>query len=147
MNNNFQDLTGSEFERADMSGSRFDTVMLSGTVIKDSDLKQVSMRGVEIVDTTIDGEIANLVINGVDVTPLIEVELDRRHPERPKFRPTTADGFREAWDLNEGLWAVTVDRARGLEPEQLHESVNGEWSFIQTLRHLAFASESWVASS
>jgi hypothetical protein len=26
----------------------------------------------------------------------------------------------------------------------LHESVNGEWSFLQTLRHLAFASESCV---
>ena len=37
-----------------------------------------------------------------------------------------------------------MDRARRLDPEQLHESVSGEWSFIQTLRHLAFASESWV---
>jgi uncharacterized damage-inducible protein DinB len=37
-----------------------------------------------------------------------------------------------------------VNRARGLAPEQLHASVSGEWSFIQTLRHLAFASESWV---
>jgi uncharacterized damage-inducible protein DinB len=80
----------------------------------------------------------------VDVAPLIEAELDRRHPERPRFRPTTADGFREAWDLNEQLWAATVDRARQLDPEQLHESVDEEWSFIQTLRHLAFASESWV---
>jgi hypothetical protein len=36
------------------------------------------MRGVEIVDTTIDGEIQNLVINGVDVAPLVEAELDKR---------------------------------------------------------------------
>jgi uncharacterized damage-inducible protein DinB len=140
----FQDLTGSNFERADMSDSRFSSVLLNSVTIMDSDLHRVTMRGVEIVDTTINGEIINLAINGVDVAPLIEAELDRRHPDRPKFRPTTADGFREAWDINERLWAATVDRARRLDPEQLHESVSGEWSFIQTLRHLAFASESWV---
>ena len=140
----FQDLTGSEFERADMSGSRFTTVLLNGATIRNADLHRVTMRGVEISDTTIDGETAGLVVNGVDVAPLVEAELDRRHPDRPKFRPTTADGFREAWDVNERLWAATVERARRLGPDRLHESVDGEWSFVQTLRHLAFASESWV---
>ena len=106
MPNDFRDLTGSEFERADMSGTRFTTVLLNGAMIRNSDFHQVVMRGVEIVDTTIDGEIQNLVINGVDVAPLVEAELDRRYPDRPKFRPTTADGFREAWDLNERLWAA-----------------------------------------
>ena len=140
----FQDLKDSEFTRADLSGSRFTTVLLNGATIQHSDLHQVTMRGVEIVDTTISGEIHNLVINDVDVAPLIEAELDKRHPDLPKFRPTTADGFRGAWDINERLWAATVERARALDPELLHESVDGEWSFIQTLRHLAFASESWV---
>jgi uncharacterized damage-inducible protein DinB len=144
MASGFQDLTGSEFERADMSGSRFTMVLLNGATIRHSDFHQVVMRGVEIADTTIDGEIQNLVINGVDVAPLVEAELDKRNPDRPKFRPTTVDGFREAWDLNERLWRATVERARKLDPKLLHESVDGEWSFIQTLRHLAFASESWV---
>jgi hypothetical protein len=142
--NDLQDLTGSEFVRADLSGSRFATARLNGVTIEHADLHQVTMRHVEIVDTTIEGEIQNLVINGVDVAVLLEAELDRRNPDRPKFRPTTADGFRDAWDLNERLWAATVDRARRLGPEQLHASVGGEWSFIETLRHLAFASESWV---
>jgi uncharacterized damage-inducible protein DinB len=141
----FQDLTGSVFERADLQRSRFTTVLLNDTTIENADLYRMTLRGVEIVDTTIDGEIKNLVINGVDVAPLVEAELDRREPDRPKFRPTTADGFREAWALNERLWAATVERARRLDPETLHESVGGEWSFIQTLRHLAFASECWVA--
>ena len=88
----------------------------TAAIIRNSDFHQVVMRGVEIVDTTIDGEIQNLVINGVDVAPLVEAELDRRYPDRPKFRPTTADGFREAWDLNERLWAATVERARTLRP-------------------------------
>ncbi len=140
----FTDLTGSEFERVDLSGSSFTTVLLDGATIKHSDLHHVTMRGVEIAHTTITGEIHDLVINGVDVAPLVEAELDKRHPERPRFRPVTADGFREAWDLNERLWVGTVERARRLDTDQLHESVDGEWSFVQTLRHLAFASESWV---
>ncbi len=140
----FADLRGKEFERADMTGARFTTVSLTGAAFRACEFKDVVMRGVEIADTTIDGEIQNLVINGVDVTPLVEAELDRRHPERLKFRPTTPEGFREAWNLNERLWESTVARARRLPPEMLHESVDGEWSFIQTLRHLAFATESWV---
>jgi len=144
MTEGFEDLTGSTFERADMQGSRFEMVLLNGTTIHHSDLHRLTMRGVEISDTTISGEIKNLVINGVDVAPLVDAELDRRYPDKPKFRPVTADGFREAWDLNERLWSTSVARARRLDPGLLHESVDGEWSFVQTLRHLAFASESWV---
>jgi uncharacterized damage-inducible protein DinB len=140
----FADFRGREFERADMSGARFSNVSLSGATFRACGLNQVVMRGVEMVDTTIDGEIQGLVINGVDVAPLVEAELDRRHPDRPRFRPTTPEGFREAWDLNERLWEATVARARRLPAELLHASVDGEWSFIQTLRHLAFATESWV---
>ena len=64
-------------------------IQTNGARIQNADLKNVTMRGVEIVDTTISGEIQHLVINGIDVAPLVEAELDRRHPERPKFRPTT----------------------------------------------------------
>lgn len=140
----FTDLRGSEFHRVDMAEARFTSVLLTGATFRSCEFGQVAMRDVEIVDTTIDGEIKNLVINGVDVAPLIQAELERRHPDLPKFRPTTAAGFRQAWDLNERLWEATVARARRLAPELLHESVNEEWSFIQTLRHLAFATESWV---
>ncbi|GAA2104225.1 DinB family protein [Microlunatus panaciterrae] len=138
------DLRGTEFVGADLAGARFTTVNLDGATFRACGLGHVVMRGVEILDATIDGEIQGLVINGVDVTPLVEAELDRRHPDRPKFRPTTPEGFRQAWDLNEQLWESTVTRAGRLPVELLHESVDGEWSFIQTLRHLAFATESWV---
>ena len=140
----FSDLRGKEFERADMTGARFRAVRFIGATFRACELQNVVMRGVEIWDTTLDGEFKNLVINGVDVAPLVEAELDRRHPERLRFRPTTAEGFRQAWDINEGLWDSTVARARELSPESLHESVDGEWSFVQTLRHLAFATQSWV---
>ena len=60
------------------------------------------------------------------------------------MRPTDPAGFREAWDVVERLWGETVERARRLDPELLHESVDGEWSFIETLRHLVFATDSWI---
>ena len=34
--------------------------------------------------------------------------------------------------------------ARTFTPEQLHERVDGEWSFIETQRHLVFATDAWV---
>ncbi|GHD36806.1 hypothetical protein GCM10010317_001540 [Streptomyces mirabilis] len=140
----FTGFRGTEFERADMTGARFTTVSLNGATFRACEFNRVVMRGVEMVDVTIDGEIHNLVVNGVDVAPLVEAELDRRYPDRLRFRPATPEGFRKGWDLNERLWESTVARARRLPPERLHESVDGEWSFIQTLRHLAFATESWV---
>src|SRR6478752_652931 len=138
------DLSGARFEHADLTGASFRSVDLTGAEFRSVDIKHVQMKGVEIGHVVITGELLDVTINGVDVAPLVEAELDRRDPDRPKMRPTTPDGFREAWDVNERRWAATVDRARQLPAELLHESVGGEWSFVQTLRHLAFASESWV---
>jgi hypothetical protein len=133
-----------EFVREDLLEARFELVDLTGAHFRDCDLTRVVMRGVELVDVDIYGEIANITINGVEVSGLINAELDRRYPDRPKMRPDDAAGFREGWDVVERMWAGTVDRARGLPPKWLHESVGGEWSFIETLRHLAFATDSWV---
>ena len=129
-----QDLRGSQFERVDLSGSTFRFV----------DLHEVVMGPVESSRLTIDGEVLELLVNGVDVVPYVEAELDRRDPDRPLVRPTDPDGFRAAWDLLERRWAQTVERARGFAPEQLHASVGGEWSFVETLRHLCFATDAWV---
>jgi hypothetical protein len=134
-----------DFTRQDLSGSRFSFTDLTGSVFRDTTLENVTMRGVELCDVDISGDVRNVVINGVDVAPLIEAELDRRDPDRVKMRPATPEGFREAWDIVERLWAGTVERARQLPPEKLHESVAEEWSFIETLRHLTFATESWVS--
>ena len=93
---------------------------------------------------TINGEVKSLTVNGIDIVPLFEAELDRRHPERVKLRPTDAEGFREAWPVIERLWDETVGRAQALDPSLLHQQVDGEWSFIETLRHLLFATDAWV---
>jgi uncharacterized damage-inducible protein DinB len=31
-----------------------------------------------------------------------------------------------------------------MDPALLHESVDGEWSFVETLRHLSFATDAWI---
>jgi hypothetical protein len=134
-----------DFIDADLRESRFLRADLSGALFHDVNLTGARMRGVELVNVDIDGEIRNLTINGVDIWPLVDAELDRRYPDRAKMRPTDPAGFVAAWDILERLWEQTVDRARRLPPELLHESVDGEWSFIQTLRHLVFASDSWVS--
>ena len=70
------------------------------------------MRGVELVDVEINGELQNVVVNGVDIAPLVEAELNRRMPERARMRPENSDGFRVAWAILERLWDGTVARAR-----------------------------------
>lgn len=149
-----QDLSGARFERASLRGATFRRVYLDDARMEAVDLSGVQMRGVllegasirgaELVDVEINGELQNVVVNGVDVAPLVEAELNRRMPDRAKMRPDDSDGFREAWAILERLWEGTVARARTLPEAELHHSVDGEWSFIQTLRHLNFASAAWV---
>jgi len=129
-----EDLAGSRFEKVDLTGALFHNVDLTGAVI----------RGALLVNVDISGEIQDVRINDVDVVPLIEAELDRRYPDRARMRPADADGYRQAWDILERLWQQTVARARGMAPELLHERVDDEWSFIETLRHLVFATDAWV---
>jgi uncharacterized protein YjbI with pentapeptide repeats len=138
------DLRGSRFERVDLSGAQLRAVYLTGAQFRGVDLSGAVMRGVELAGANIYGEIENLTINGVEVGPLINAELDRRYPDRAKMRPADPAGFREAWNIVERLWGGTIERARRLPPELLHESVDGEWSFIETLRHLVFATDAWI---
>jgi DinB superfamily/Pentapeptide repeats (8 copies) len=139
-----QNLTGARFEDVDLTGARFHDVDLTNARFRLIDLTGVTIRDAALVDVDISGEISNLRVNDVDVVPLVEAELDRRYPDRAKMRPADAGGFREAWDIIERLWQQTVARARGMPADLLHERVDDEWSFIETLRHLVFATDAWV---
>lgn len=139
-----ENLTGSRFEDVYLTDARFHDVDLTNARFHLVDLTGVMIRGAALTNVDISGEIKSLLVNGVDVVPLVEAELNRRYPDRVKMRPTDADGFREAWDILERLWQRTVERARGMAPELLHERVEGEWSFIETLRHLVFVTDAWV---
>lgn len=71
-------------------------------------------------------------------------ELDRAHPERVRLRPRSLAETKQAMDLVDEIWAPTVVRARGLPKEKLHARVGGEYSFLETLRHLLFAGDAWL---
>jgi hypothetical protein len=139
-----QDLTGARFERVSLRGATLHSVDLSGARVRGAMFNGARMRGVELVDVQISAELQNVVVNGVDIAPLVDAELNRRMPERAMMRPDDADGFRAAWAVLERLWEGTVARARTFPDAALHRGVDDEWSFVQTLRHLNFASAAWV---
>ncbi|MEU4448769.1 DinB family protein [Actinosynnema sp. NPDC050801] len=139
-----QDLSGARFDRVRLRNADMRAVDLSGAKIRGAMLHGSQLRGVELVDVEISGDLVNVVVNGVDIAPLVDAELNRRMPERARMRPDDADGFREAWAILERLWDGTVARARALPEAALHRGVDDEWSFVQTLRHLNFASAAWI---
>src|SRR3954449_3036329 len=135
-----QDLSGARFERVLLQGAEFRQVRLndarlrsvdlSGVQVRDAMLSRTRFIGVELADVEISGDLENVVVNGVDIAPLVEAELNRRMPERAAMRPDDADGFRTAWTTLERLWAGTVARARTFPEAALHRGVYDEWSFI-----------------
>ncbi|GAA1476201.1 DinB family protein [Nocardioides aestuarii] len=118
-----EDLTGAEFRECDLSGARFVGVV---------------MQGVEI-----DGLVTDLVVNGVDVMPYVEAELDRRHPVRVLIRSEDPADLQEAWRQLKEAWDATVERVQALPDGSEHVRVDGEWSTVETLRHLVFVHDSW----
>lgn len=139
-----EDLSGSHFQDVYLTHAEFREVTFINARFHNVDLSGVRIRGAALVNVDISGEIDNVQLNGVEVVPLVEAELDRRYPDRAKMRPSDSAGFSEAWEVLERLWQHTVDRAQRMPPEFLHEQVDGEWSFIETLRHLVFATDAWV---
>jgi len=136
------DLQGAEFLDANLRGARFVGVDLSGAV-----LRGVDVDGAEIdAPWLLDGE-GSLVVNGVDVAPHVDAELDRRFPGRGLRRAADPDGLRAAWAALESAWAATLARAATMPLDSLDVSVDGEWSFAQTLRHLVLATDAWLGRS
>jgi len=126
-------------------GASFTGTDFTGANFRDCDLRQVKIADSWLVDVSLSGLVGNLVVNDVDVTAFVEGELDRRHPERIQLREMrTADDYRAIWDTIERLWAETVARAQRLPEPALHQRVDGEWSFAETLRHLVMATDRWA---
>jgi hypothetical protein len=122
---------------------RFHDEDLTGAEFRECDLSRARMVGVVMRDAEIDGLITHLVVNGVEVMPYVEAELDRRHPVRLLIRSDRPDDLREAWRLLRDDWATTTERVRSMPENSEHHGVDGEWSMVETLRHLVFVHDSW----
>lgn len=68
----------------------------------------------------------------------------RLRAERDKLRAADPADLTAAWAMIEELWTGTVARARKLPEPVLNEQVDGEWSFVQTHRHLLLATDCWL---
>jgi hypothetical protein len=129
---------GASFHNADLSGATFRDCDMSGVRI-------VSSRVDGLVISGLNGRAGRVVVDDVDVSAYVAAELDRRHPERVRLREArTAKDLRAVWADLERLWEDTLARAGWLPEAALQERVDGEWSFVETLRHLVFAVDSWV---
>ena len=136
------DLRGAEFDGADLRGARFVGADLSGVVVRGSEVQQVEIDSPWLLD---DDNV--LLVNGVDVVPYVEAELDRRFPGRGDRFAADPDGLRRAWAALESTWAATVERAEAMPAGTVDRSVAGEWSFAQTLRHLVMATDTWLGKA
>lgn len=132
------DLRGAEFEGVDCSGARFRGADLSGVVVRGSYADGVDVDSPWLFDG------GTFVVNGVDVVPLVEAELNRRFPGRADRRSTDPDGLRAAWAALERAWAAALDRVAAMPAGTADVSVGGEWSLAQTLRHLVLATDTWL---
>ena len=130
-------------QQPDYEGAEFIDLSMASATFREVDLSGVRMRGVLLFDADIDGAIDGLRINGVEVMPLIEAELDRLHPERLRLQPATPETMRDAVDVIEELWQATVRRASALPEEAAYRSMNDEWSLAQSLRHTIFVLDAW----
>jgi hypothetical protein len=129
-----EDLQGSRFVRVDLSGSRLHGVMLQNVKITDAWVNNLEISCL----------LGSLIVNEVDVSGYVRAELDRRHPELRMLRAGDAAGLSDAWRMIEARADATLARARALPEATLHESVDGEWSYVETLRHLVFAIDRWI---
>ena len=128
----------------DFEGATLVKVSFKGATLRSCDVSGVTMRGVDVNGLDIDSHdlsFGSLFVNGVDVVPLVEAELDRRFPGRALRNADTPEGLREAWVAVLRAWQTTV----ATTPADLVDAhVEDEWSLAQTLRHLVLATDAWL---
>ncbi len=131
------ELRGAEFVDADLREARFVRSDLSGAVMRAADVAGLDIDAPWLGD-------GPLLVNGVDVAPLVAAELDRRFPGRSLRGSGDPEGLRAGWAAVERAWDGALARASAMEAGSVDVSVAGEWSFAQTLRHLVMATDVWL---
>jgi len=125
------------FVDENLCGARFERSALVGAVIRGGDIRDLEIDAPWLTDGA-------LTVNGVDVVPFVEGELNQRFPGRSRRHAEDPAGLRTAWAAVEFAWATAVERVRSMPAGSVDVSIDGEWSFAQTLRHLVFATDAWL---
>jgi len=125
-------------------GASFVKTSFKNATMRFSDLSGVTMRSVDVGGLDIDSHdlfFGSLFVNGVDVVPLVDAELNRQFPGRELQKAQTPEGLREAFTAVASAWQSTVTDA----PADLVDAhVQDEWSLSETLRHLILATDAWL---
>ena len=128
----------------DFVGATFVDASFRGARMREADLRGLTVRSSLLDGLDVDSHdlsFGTLVVNGVDVVPLVEAELDRRFPGRALSRSTTPEGLGEGWVAVQAAWRSTTE---GTPRERWDDHVEDEWSLAQTLRHLVLATDCWL---
>ncbi len=131
-------------ETKEFEGASFVEASFQGASFRFSDVSGVRMRSVDVDGLDIDSHdlfFGSLLVNGVDVVPLVDAELNRQFPGRELQKAQTPEGLREGWVAVQSAWQTTV---ADTPPDLVDAHVEDEWSLAQTLRHLILATDAWL---
>jgi hypothetical protein len=131
-------------EPLDVCGRRFEQVLLSGTRVHGAFLVDTKVTNAWVQSLDLSGTIQSLIVNGVEVAGYVRAELERRHPELTYLESRDVPGLQRAWAKVQEIAAATLATAQRLPPDAVDASVDGEFSYVQTLRHLVFATDRWI---
>lgn len=142
-------LREASFHQRDLSGTTFDTCTLEGARFRDCNLSGVIIVASYVENlrvSSLHGQGATVFVDDVDVSGYVADELDRRYPERVLLRTLRGPrDYQAAFGMLETRWEETLRRAERLPEEARFERVDGEWSFVETLRHLVLADDCWIS--
>ena len=128
----------------EFKGATFVSTSFRGATLRSCDVSGVTMRSVDVGGLDIDSHdvfFGKLIVNGVDVVPLVDAELNRQFPGRELQKAQTPEGLRDGWVAVQAAWETTVTNT---PPELVGAHVEDEWSLAQTLRHLVLATDAWL---
>ena len=128
----------------EFEGATFVKTSFTGATMRFVDLSGVTMRSADVDGLDIDGHdllFGTLLVNGVDVVPLVDAELNRQFPGRELQKSQTPEGLRDGWLAVQAAWQTTV---ADTPPELIDAHVEDEWSLAETLRHLILATDAWL---
>lgn len=126
-------------------GARFTHADLTGVTIRDCDVTGLRFVDCVLGEAVVSGDFAQLVVSDVDVTAYVQSELDRRQPERVLVRSLrSAQDHRDTWAAVQQTWAATHERLASVPESVLIQRVGEEWSVVETMRHLVFATDAWI---
>ena len=128
----------------EFEGATFVRTSFRGATLRSCDVSGVTMRSVEVGGLDIDSHdlfFGSVIVNGVDVVPFVDAELNRQFPGRDLQKAKTPEGLRDGWVAVQAAWETTVTNT----PAELVDArVEDEWSLAQTLRHLVLATDAWL---